>query len=211
MTNSVIKSFDNDYQFLSNFYLTNIYYGEVIYPSLENAYQAQKTTIEAQRHRISLVSPGQAKVIGRNVKLRPDWESIKDAVMRDLINIKFSHGILANMLLSTGDAYLEEGNYWHDNYWGVCYCFRCQAKDQPKALNKLGQMLMEKRSQIRRSNQKPSWIEALKRAHDLMDDENAKQESARCVWCDSTHYDGNGLIHDDSCIILAIRGILNAY
>ena len=48
-------------------------------------------------------------------------------------------------LLSTSNATLVEGNWWHDNFWGDCYCPKC--KGIPGA-NTLGRLLMELRSKL---------------------------------------------------------------
>ena len=62
-------------------------------------------------------------------------------VMRGLLARKFAPGTeLAARLLATGDAQLVEGNTWGDRFWGVC---RGQGRNQ------LGQLLMERRDQLR--------------------------------------------------------------
>jgi len=58
------------------------------------------------------------------------------------------------MLLETGDAYLVEGNWWHDCYWGVCYCDKCMGTGQ----NKLGDFLMA----VRDDSQAEDWSEIFK-------------------------------------------------
>jgi predicted NAD-dependent protein-ADP-ribosyltransferase YbiA (DUF1768 family) len=54
---------------------------------------------------------------------------------------------LAEALLATGDAELEEGNWWHDNTWGACKCEKCieQLKE-----NWLGKILMLFRREVQR-------------------------------------------------------------
>lgn len=47
--------------------------------------------------------------------------------------------------MATGDAFLEEGNHWHDNRWGRCSCERCSSKIAP---NWLGKILMEIRAEL---------------------------------------------------------------
>ena len=65
--------------------------------------------------------------------------------MRKFLCKKFAIPELRQKLLDTGDAYLIEGTTWHDNYWGICTCDRCGGRGQ----NKLGQLLMEIRKEIR--------------------------------------------------------------
>lgn len=117
-----IKAFEGPYRFLSNFYPSDVELDGDIYPTVEHAFQAAKTQNRAQRERVRLCStPGLAKKAGRVVTLRPEWEEVKIAVMFFLLLRKFEPGsILAERLLATGDAYLEEGNWWGDRFWGVC-------------------------------------------------------------------------------------------
>ena len=95
------------------------------------------------------MSPSDAKKAGRNLKLRSDWEEIKDRVMYDVCRAKFTMNDslrLADRLLATGDEELVEGNTWHDNYWGDCHCEKC--KDIP-GRNQLGKTLMKLREKLR--------------------------------------------------------------
>ena len=92
-------------------------------------------------------TPGLAKKMGRSVSLRPDWEDIKDDVMLEGLYRKFADDELADWLLDTGNEELVEGNFWHDNHFGVCYCTRCQ---NIKGQNVLGQLLMKVRSEIKK-------------------------------------------------------------
>ena len=62
----------------------------------------------------------QAKIFGKKVKLRDDWEDVKKYWMLNVVYAKFSQNVeLREMLLETEDAYLEEGNTWGDTYWGT--------------------------------------------------------------------------------------------
>ena len=67
--------------------------------------------------------------------------------MRKLVKIKFtSNSDLKNMLLETEEKELVEGNIWHDNTWGNCYCNRCK---NVKGKNLLGKILMDIRDEMR--------------------------------------------------------------
>ncbi len=136
-----IDSFSGTYHWLSNFSPAPVRYGLVTYPTVEHAYQAAKTNDADQRKSIKLAdSPGRAKHMGQRVTLRPDWETVKLDVMRDLLWQKFAPGTeLARKLLTTGDAQLIEGNYWGDIFWGVC---RGQGE------NHLGRLLMAVREKL---------------------------------------------------------------
>lgn len=143
-----ISSFMDKYHFLSNFHITPILYEGVTYPSVEHAFQAAKTLNKAERMSIlKAFSPGVTKRIGKTVSLRDDWESVKVNIMRDLLEIKFSDPDLREKLLSTKDARLIEGNTWGDKYWGCIFY-----KGNWVGSNKLGELLMNLRSQLRNSD-----------------------------------------------------------
>lgn len=142
----MIDKFRDGNRFLSNFWPIDIEYEGLNYSSVEHAYQASKTTDLNHRKFISkLGKPGDAKRFGNKVKLIKGWDRIKIIVMEELLRKKFSNKELRDRLLKTGDEYLEEGNTWHDNFWGVCKCNRCYSKE---GLNNLGKLLMKIRQDL---------------------------------------------------------------
>ena len=142
----MINSFENKYEFLSNFYPSPIEIDGIMYPTVEHAFQASKTWNVTERLQIAdLATPGAAKRAGRQVHLRLDWEDVKFSVMKRCLDKKFQIPELKEKLLSTEKEYLEEGNTWHDQCWGVCYCDKCGGL----GLNHLGHMLMQIRSEIK--------------------------------------------------------------
>jgi hypothetical protein len=83
-------------------------------------------------------TPGKAKRLGRSVTLREDWEDVKVQMMLDTIKAKFDQNEhLKKLLIETENIKLIEGNYWHDNFWGVCYCSDCNGNGK----NTLGILL----------------------------------------------------------------------
>lgn len=135
-----IDSFDGDYEFLSNFYPAKVKDGYGIeYPSVENAYQASKTVNGSLRVPFTTVTAGESKRMGRKLPLRKDWEQVKDRIMYDLLKQKFSDPALKTLLVQTGEEELIEGNWWNDQYWGVCHGV---------GKNMLGQLLMKIRAEI---------------------------------------------------------------
>lgn len=137
----MIDSFTGDYQFLSNFHPHPLTYEGVTYPTAEHAYQAQKTLHPSERTMIAkLRTPGLAKKAGKLLVLRPDWERVKVQVMREILTEKFKHYHLRKQLSYTAGQTIVEGNYWHDNYWGMCRCERCA---NTVSENHLGKLLME--------------------------------------------------------------------
>lgn len=137
-----IDSFSGDYEFLSNFYHcpTMIEYKGRKFPTTEHAFQAAKCKNESDIDKfLECETPGQAKRLGRQIELRDDWEQVKVEIMTDVVRQKFQDEQLQIMLLKTGDAYLEEGNTWHDRFWGVC---------DGIGQNWLGRILMQIRSEF---------------------------------------------------------------
>lgn len=143
----MINKFDGKYAFLSNFYESPISDGEITYPTVEHYFQAMKTSSMEEAVEIAAApTPGRAKRLGRKCQLRPEWEEIKMTVMNIALHKKFADPVLRAKLLATGDEYLEEGNYWHDNFWGVCYCEKCQDEI---GHNNLGKLLMKLRKELK--------------------------------------------------------------
>lgn len=142
--------FRGEYFFLSNFYPVPIRYKGIDFPSVEHSFAAAKSTSRTFQKRISQINPRQAvraKRYSRNIRLRRNWDKIKIGIMKKLIERKFSNPEMTLKLLSTGDMNLIEGNFWHDNFWGVCFCPRCKGK--PKK-NNLGKIIMETRLKLRK-------------------------------------------------------------
>lgn len=149
----MINDFSKDYFFLSNFYNVYVEYEGIVYCSTEAAFQAAKTLDIAEREKIARMSPSDAKRAGRKLKLRSDWEEIKDKVMYDVCYAKFTSNDsfrLAERLFATGDEELIEGNTWHDNYWGNCTCEKCK---DIVGRNQLGKTLMKIRDDLRKAKE----------------------------------------------------------
>ena len=137
----VINKFDGNYEFLSNFAGCNITDADgICYPTVENAFQANKTLDKDERLKFTTLTAAQAKKYGKCVKLRPNWEDIKVDVMRYLLFKKFTQPEFFELLMLTGDAELIEGNTWGDTFWGVC---------NGRGMNMLGSLLMEVRAVLR--------------------------------------------------------------
>jgi hypothetical protein len=135
----IISSFSDEFRFLSNFYPCRIKYEAIVYPSVENAYQAAKSLNLQERIEISKLSAGKAKRRGSKLQLRVGWSDIKLRIMEDLLREKFGQRDLKALLLATGNSEIIEGNTWGDTYWGVC---------NGVGENKLGQLIMRIRSEL---------------------------------------------------------------
>ena len=139
------------------FYTTNQEYGEFSnfskfgieldgkwWKTTEHYFQAQKFEDEGYREKIRRASDAKtAANLGRSraFKLREDWETVKDKVMKDAVRRKFeTHESIRNLLIGTGNEKLVE-NAPGDYYWG------CGADGSGK--NKLGKILEEVRDELR--------------------------------------------------------------
>lgn len=149
MTEDAIRRFSErvgdkyTHMFLSNFYVEPFncgLLGDVL--TAEHAYQAYKCVEDEDRTAVlEAPTPAAAKKMGRSIKLRTDWEVVKIPVMRSVLFWKFDLGSgLAQRLLDTGDAWLEEGNDWGDRTWGTV---------EGTGANWLGHLLMARRAELR--------------------------------------------------------------
>ena len=138
-----INHFRGEYAFLSNFWEVPVTYKGMTYGSNEAAFQAQKCITEEEKMEFTQLRPSASKKLGRWVKLRPDWEEVKVGLMEEIVRAKFTQNEeLKALLLATGEAYLEEGNTWHDTCWGV------DAKTG-EGQNHLGKILMKVRGELK--------------------------------------------------------------
>ena len=143
----MIKQFEGEYRFLSNFWHCPIVYQDKLWKSAEHIYQAMKTADEQKQEEIRLLeTAGQAKKAGKRVVIRIDWNEIRDSLMKKIVWKKFRQNAdLREKLLATGDQELQEGNWWGDVYWGI-------STITGVGENKLGLILQETREKLRTAN-----------------------------------------------------------
>src|SRR5262245_27587265 len=129
---------------LSNFSPHPIVLRNRTWPTSEHYFQAQKFAGTEHEEAVRLApSPGAAARLGRmrSRPLRPDWEVVKEEVMREALRANFEqHPKLKSLLLSTGAAELVE-HTGNDRYWAD--------GGDGNGLNRLGILLMELRNQFR--------------------------------------------------------------
>lgn len=141
----MITEFRGPWTRLSNYSLVSVWFDGHIYASVEHAYQAAKSLDEETRKLIRYCpTPNQAKQLARKVVLRSDWDSVKINIMRELLVAKFSQEPEKQVLLSTGEEELVEGNWWGDRFWGQ--------SPLGNGENNLGKMLMQLRFELRMAN-----------------------------------------------------------
>ena len=160
-----IEEFSGDYRFLSNFWLCRIEFNKYKFASVEHAYQAAKSPHKEHWAMFSIsgsvTKPSEAKRLGRQLRLRDDWETVKIAIMKQLLEQKFPaerNHHLSKMLDATNNHLLVEGNTWGDKFWGKC---------DGEGRNVLGKLLMkirEKNRLVVRASATTPLIEALKKA-----------------------------------------------
>jgi ribA/ribD-fused uncharacterized protein len=132
-----VPAFRGDRFFLSNFYPCSVKYEGRIFRSSEHAYAWEKV---GRRRDLDLtVSAAQIKRDARFLGVRLGWYDDRVAIMKAILEAKFSDPDLKRRLKSTGDERLVERNLWHDNFWGSCCCSRCGDRGE----NWLGKLLME--------------------------------------------------------------------
>lgn len=72
-----IDEFDGEFAFLSNFYAATINVDGMTFQSSEAAYQAQKCANTIDKFQFCNLGLRDAKKLGRKVKLRPDWKTLR--------------------------------------------------------------------------------------------------------------------------------------
>lgn len=136
----------DEYGCFSNFYAAPFTIAGRRWRTSEHYFQARKFAGTPREEEIrQATSPAVAARMGRSRKhrLRPDWEKVKDAVMREAVLAKFSQNDeLRAILLGTGAAVLIEHTE-RDSYWGD--------GGDGSGRNRLGEILMSVREELRRA------------------------------------------------------------
>lgn len=133
-----------EHGYMSNFARYPVKVDGTLYKTSEHYFQAMKFEGTKWESKVrDAGGPMEAATLGRDRKLplRKDWESVKDNIMRKVVEAKFrQHPEIAKQLLATGDATLiEDTSSSGDDYWG---------KVNGKGKNMLGIILMEIRKKL---------------------------------------------------------------
>lgn len=127
----------------SNFALYPIKIKGKTWKTTEHYFQAQKFIDKGYQEKVRKApSPMKAAELGRSrkVKIQKNWDNIKDNVMYEAIQAKFTqHKDLQELLLSTREAILIEHTE-NDAYWGD--------GGDGSGKNKLGKLLMKLREKL---------------------------------------------------------------
>lgn len=146
--------FQSEHAYLSNFALTPIVEGNMVYLSAEHMYQAQKCRHMKDEGRlkqvVEAVTPLEAKRIADALTETQDWKDIRDTIMERVVSAKFDQNKhLADLLVKTGSVPLNEAT--RNSHFGIGVNLHAkEIKDKGyHGENKLGRVLMAKRNNIR--------------------------------------------------------------
>lgn len=144
----MIPHFKGEYNFLDNFYPSEIEYKGRKFATVEHAFQSEKSNDESFKDKLSVsnsVNPSYSKYMGRSLEeIREDWDEVKFDVMKECLREKFKRDPFRTKLLETGDENIQEGNWHDDKIWGV------DLKQDPNyGENHLGRLLMEVREELK--------------------------------------------------------------
>lgn len=138
----MINKFRGEYSWLSNFAKCEIVYKNTVYPSVENAYQSAKNNDEEWKKFCSTENAIIVKKNSHKIILIENWNFIKLSIMEELLRQKFIfNDYYKKKLIETKDEYIEEGNTWHDTFWGVNII-------SGKGENHLGKLIMQIRDYL---------------------------------------------------------------
>jgi hypothetical protein len=117
----MIKEFKGKYQWLSNFYPCSILYHGRMFRSVEHAYQSAKSDNTFWiNFCLRTEDPGKVKTKSNNLEYDKElWKTKSLKVMERLLTQKFNMEPFRSLLLDTDNEELQEGNTWHDTFWGV--------------------------------------------------------------------------------------------
>lgn len=139
----MIKQFQKEFRWLSNFTPCTIILDGITYRSVEHAYMSAKSNdIEWKHFCRDTYKPGDVKKASKKIKLRDDWDLIKLDIMSKCIDQKFNQSPYRQNLLNTRNLYIQEGNYHNDKFWGVCL-------KTDEGNNMLGKLIMWKRDKLK--------------------------------------------------------------
>jgi ribA/ribD-fused uncharacterized protein len=139
----IIKEFQGEFRWLSNFSPVNILYNGINYASVEHAYQSAKS--DNPEWKLFCSDPankaGKIKTKSRKIKPIDGWYYKKVSIMKELLTLKFDDPKYKKLLIDTGNCIIQEGNMWHDTFWGIDL-------KTGQGNNILGNLIMEIRESI---------------------------------------------------------------
>lgn len=139
----MIREFQGNKRWLSNFAPCTIKREGFTFPSAEHAYMAAKSDKSSWKKFCANESntAGKIKRASKSVELVENWDTLKLEVMEDCVRQKFNQEPHKTKLLATGKQHIQEGNRWGDKFWGVCL-------KTNKGENHLGRLIMQIRDEL---------------------------------------------------------------
>lgn len=139
----MIREFQGEYRWLSNFAPVKIVLEGIEYSSVEHAYMSAKSDDKTWKLFCanSRNSPGEVKRRSKTITLVDYWESKKVGVMYQCLLQKYHTFPYIELLMATGNEHIQEGNRWGDTFWGVCL-------KTNKGQNTLGNLIMKIRDEL---------------------------------------------------------------
>jgi ribA/ribD-fused uncharacterized protein len=134
-----IEDFSAEFHWLSNFSPSPIEFEGELYMTVENAFQAAKTTDHRARALIRDCGPDEAKMRGMHVPLRSGWDDQRVSVMEGLLHAKFAIPALRARLIATAPRAIINRNVFGDSFWGIC---------RGHGQNALGEAIMRVRASL---------------------------------------------------------------
>lgn len=158
--------FQGEESFLSNFYKVTFKLRQHTFTSAEQAYFFFKARIckkeEAAMTFLGMSNPRQIKKDGDQIPSTAVWEANKEGFMRSIVYAKFAqNSAILEKLLNTGESPLYECT--RNRWWGCGLRFDAPEWRDLKVvpgLNKLGKILMEVRSALRKTTRKEAALVA---------------------------------------------------
>lgn len=153
-----IHRWHQEFEWLSNNYLSQIRFEGDPYPSVTHAFIASRTKDQTIRNKVTKAKFSELPDLLRKMGTpHSGWH--QNTVMKELLEVKF--GLfpggsplefkvpmkLLKQLIQTGSAQLVYGNYDHDMMWGQCLCNTEDCKDYV-GKNLLGFIIMSIRDRI---------------------------------------------------------------
>lgn len=143
----LIIAFRGPYRFLGNESWCDVTFDGVVYPSIAHAFQSAKTLNKTKREEIRKATRfKQVSRLGATLVTRRDWKKVQCDILESLLRQKFAQPKFREVLLSTKDYKLINGDHRGETYWGMIYTGRKWVGD-----NRLGKLLMKIREEIRSS------------------------------------------------------------
>lgn len=145
-TETQIFFYENEFYVFSNFSAFTTQWKGKLYPTSEQAYQAERYEDESTKELIRTArSAHEAFVYAMTHKDadRKDWDDVRVSIMKDILRAKVEqHPYVKQKLLESGTKELIEDS-WRDDFWGW--------GPNKDGKNQLGKLWMELRSELRAS------------------------------------------------------------